>query len=109
MQKKCYPKYRTVKWIFMQYRSDLKLGIGSQVVAGMNYCQLCKVTAVAPDAKPQYRLVYIYEELNGNAEITGSKTIIGETLPGGFEANTGDTSIYKNSEVAAARTAFLSM
>ena len=93
----------------MQYRSDLKLGIGSQVVAGMNYCLLCKVTAVAPDAKPQYRLVYIYEDLNGNAEITGSKTIIGETLPGGFEANTGDTSIYKNSEVATARTAFLSM
>ena len=27
----------------------------------------------------------------------------------GFEANTGDTSIYKNSEVATARTAFLSM
>jgi hypothetical protein len=27
--------------------------LGKQVVAGMNYCLLCKVTATVPDAKPQ--------------------------------------------------------
>ena len=76
--------------------------IGRQVVAGMNYCLLCKVTAVVPDAKPQYQLVYIYEDLNGGASITGIKTIIGEALPGGFEANTGDTDLSKNKKAAAA-------
>lgn len=76
--------------------------LAKQVVAGMNYCLLCKMTATVPDAKMQYHLVYIYEDLNGGASITGSKTIIGEALPGGFEANTGDTSIYENKKAAAA-------
>jgi hypothetical protein len=47
--------------------------LGSQIVAGTNYCILCKVTPVlSPDyeAAPGYELVYIYEDLEGNAEIT---------------------------------------
>ena len=43
--------------------------LGSQVVAGTNHCFLCRATVVYPDAVPQYMLVYIYEDLEGNAEI----------------------------------------
>ena len=42
----------------------------SQVVAGMNYCILCESTVVYPGAETSYALVYIYEDLDGNAEIT---------------------------------------
>lgn len=44
--------------------------LSTQVVAGMNYCILCQVTPVAPDATPTWALVYIYADLEGNAEIT---------------------------------------
>ena len=50
--------------------------LGTQVVAGTNYCILCKVTAVVPGAQPSYELVYVYEDLSGNAEITDSKEIV---------------------------------
>ncbi|MCR5141380.1 MAG: hypothetical protein K6C68_02470 [Ruminococcus sp.] len=54
--------------------------LGTQVVAGTNYCILCKVTVVYPDAQPTYELVYVYEDLEGNAEITDIKDItLGET------------------------------
>ena len=43
--------------------------LSSQVVAGMNYCILCQVTPVTPDAAPAWALVYIYADLEGNAEI----------------------------------------
>ncbi len=44
--------------------------LASQVVAGTNHCVLCKATPVVPDAKTTYAIVYIYEDLEGNAEIT---------------------------------------
>jgi len=44
--------------------------LSTQVVAGMNYCILCQVTPVTPDATPTWALVYIYADLEGNAEIT---------------------------------------
>jgi len=44
--------------------------IGSQIVAGTNYCILCRTTPVVPDAKSSFSLVTIYEDLSGNAEIT---------------------------------------
>lgn len=44
--------------------------LSTQVVAGMNYCILCRVTPVIPDAKPHYALVYVYADLQGGAEIT---------------------------------------
>ena len=54
--------------------------LGKQVVAGTNYCILCKVTAVYPDAQPTYVMVYVYEDLDGNAEITDTKDItLGDT------------------------------
>lgn len=44
--------------------------LGCQVVAGLNHCFLCRATLVYPDAVPALVLVYIYEDLSGNAEIT---------------------------------------
>ena len=44
--------------------------IGSQVVAGMNHAVICKITALTPDSQAAYSLVYIYEDLEGNCEVT---------------------------------------
>ena len=44
--------------------------MSTQVVAGTNYCILCQITPVVPDAAPTWALVYIYADLDGNAEIT---------------------------------------
>ena len=44
--------------------------LSTQVVAGMNYCILCQITPVVPDATPTWALVYIYADLQGNVEIT---------------------------------------
>ena len=43
--------------------------LGSQVVAGMNHCFLCRSTVVYPGAEPHYVLVYIYESLDGSVEL----------------------------------------
>ena len=50
--------------------------IGSQVVAGMNHAVLCKITAVTPDSAAAYSLVYIYEDLEGNCEVTETSDIV---------------------------------
>lgn len=44
--------------------------LASQVVAGTNHCVLCKATPVVPNAETTYSIVYIYEDLEGKAEIT---------------------------------------
>ena len=44
--------------------------MGTQVVAGMNYCILCEITPVVPDAMGRKALVYVYADLDCNAEIT---------------------------------------
>lgn len=76
--------------------------IATQVVAGTNYCILCRDEVVVPDATPVYELVYIYENLDGNASITGSKVLCGgEQLPGGYTANDGETELDKNADVKA--------
>ncbi len=49
--------------------------LATQVVAGTNYCFLCRSTVVVPDALPGYSLVYIYQDLSGNAQILGIKDI----------------------------------
>ena len=70
--------------------------LGTQIVAGTNYCILCRLTAVVPDAEPSFSLVYIYEDLEGNAEITDVKELIGEQTDGGFRANAGEVTLEKN-------------
>lgn len=44
--------------------------LGTQVVAGLNRCLLCRVTPVVPDAQPHYALVYVYEDLQGGASLS---------------------------------------
>lgn len=43
--------------------------LASQVVAGMNYCLLCRLTVVYPDAQPAYALVYVYKSIEGACEL----------------------------------------
>jgi len=62
--------------------------IGTQVVAGTNHAILCRVKAVTPDAAETYAIVYLYEDLEGNVEITevkdfGAQTNIND-LDGGW-------------------------
>ena len=49
--------------------------LGTQVVAGTNYAVLCRITAVTPDAEPELGIVYIYEDLEGNAEVCEVKNL----------------------------------
>jgi len=50
--------------------------LGTQVVAGTNYCILARITPVIPDPVPHYALVYVYRDLQGNAEILNTKDLI---------------------------------
>lgn len=43
--------------------------LGFQLVAGTNYCFLCRATVVYPDAQLYYALVYLYQDLSGNASV----------------------------------------
>jgi hypothetical protein len=49
--------------------------LGSQVVAGTNYCYLCRETSDEADPMTSYVLVYVYEDLKGNTQITDIKDI----------------------------------
>ncbi len=44
--------------------------LGTQVVAGMNYAILCRVTPVVPDPVSTVQVVTVYADLQGNAEFT---------------------------------------
>ena len=43
--------------------------LGSQVVAGTNHAFLCQAAVVVPNAVPQWAVVYLYEDLEGNVTI----------------------------------------
>ena len=77
--------------------------LGTQTVSGKNYCILCRVTPVVLDPKPSMQLVYVYEDLDGNARITSLREILGSSSAiGGFTVNTGSADLDKNPEVKAA-------
>lgn len=44
--------------------------LATQVVAGMNYCFLCNANGTYPDADSNYVLVKVYEDIEGNANVT---------------------------------------
>ncbi len=48
---------------------DEEAVLGYQVVSGTNYCILCRVTPVVPNAVSHWALVYVYEDLQGNCSI----------------------------------------
>jgi len=43
--------------------------LSTQLVSGTNYCILCQIKPVVLDPVPAWALVYIYADLQGNAEI----------------------------------------
>lgn len=45
--------------------------LGTQVVAGTNYAFLCKGTTVTETPVTSWYIVYIYEDLEGNANLEG--------------------------------------
>ena len=48
--------------------------LGTQVVAGLNYCILCKAKKTGSEAC-EYVIMYIYEDLQGNANFAGTQEI----------------------------------
>ena len=42
----------------------------TQIVNGTNYCLLCEITPVVPNAESHFAIVFVYEDLDGNAQIT---------------------------------------
>ncbi len=44
--------------------------MSAQADAGMNYCILCQITPVVPDATPTWALVYVNADAEGNSKIT---------------------------------------
>ncbi len=54
---------------------DEECVLAYQVVAGMNYCVLCRVTPVTPNAVSHWALVYVYEGLDGTCEILEVKDL----------------------------------
>lgn len=45
------------------------LYLGSQVVAGTNHAFLCQATVVVPDAQPEWMVVYLYQDLQGEISV----------------------------------------
>ena len=43
--------------------------LGTQVVAGTNYAFLCQGTVVVPDAVPAWKIVFLYQDLEGSVSI----------------------------------------
>ena len=44
--------------------------LATQIVSGTNYSILCQVTPVVPDAESSFAIAHVYQDLEGNAEIT---------------------------------------
>ena len=49
--------------------------LAKQIVNGSNYMVLCRTTVVSPDAVPEFALVTIYEDLQGNAKFGESEPL----------------------------------
>ena len=43
--------------------------LGSQVVAGTNHAFLCQATVVVPNAAPSWKILFLYEDLQGNVSV----------------------------------------
>lgn len=52
------------------------LYVASQLVAGNNYCIICKSTTVTNPPSRGCKIVYIYADLEGNATITEIRDVI---------------------------------
>ena len=68
--------------------------LGQQLVAGMNYCVLCRGLGVYPDAQPCYTLAVVYAALDGSATVTRWIELDGSGLPAAPECITIDGQSY---------------
>ena len=68
--------------------------LGQQLVAGMNYCVLCRGLGVYPDAQPCYTLAVVYAALDGSATVTDWIELDGSGLPAAPECITIDGQSY---------------
>ena len=50
--------------------------LGGQVVAGRNHAILCQATVVYPDAQPYWVIIYLYENLEGEVELTSIQELV---------------------------------
>lgn len=82
------------------YKYTVMAVLGSQIVAGTNYSYLCRAEMALPDAKPEYVIVNVYEDLEGNAEITGRLRLLEGKE--GWEYNDINPFMEENKEVKAA-------
>ena len=56
--------------------------LGTQVVAGTNYCLLCRVSPVVPDPVGHYALVYVYAGVDGTCKLLGTADLdVGGMMP----------------------------
>ena len=77
--------------------------LGRQMVSGTNYCILCRGWFAVKNARPEMMLVYVYEDLDGNASFTGVKTLINAAnVFGGWSVNEGEIFLEQNKNVSAA-------
>lgn len=51
------------------------LAVATQVVAGTNYCFLCKAVVVVPNAPESAAKIYIHQPLQGEPHLTDISTI----------------------------------
>ena len=79
--------------------------LGTQVVAGTNYCVLCRAKVSAPDATPYFALVYVNTDLEGGAKILNivplENTGAAGALPGGWIVNDGEIDPAEDEDVSA--------
>ena len=75
--------------------------LASQIVAGKNHSVFCKAVTVTEKPEAKYVIVRIYEDLNGNAEITSvTETGVSADYPEGLDGGWSEISDYKMTESA---------
>ncbi|MCL2109322.1 MAG: hypothetical protein FWH20_08275 [Oscillospiraceae bacterium] len=83
--------------VFDQAMADLDgvayvpISVATQIVAGTNYRFFCDATAVYPGAEPTSKYVTIYQDLEGNVEITNIEDLETPFIVGGYSEFRGLT------------------
>lgn len=80
--------------------------LGTQIVSGTNTCILCRITPVVPDAMSAWALVYVYEDLEGNAEITDIVELMpvpDENMTGAWNPTQSDDGVEADAMAAFAK------
>ncbi len=91
--------------LLVGYEYEVIAYLGSQIVQGTNYAYLCKGTPVVLDAESEYCLLNVYEDLEGNAEITGMEQLLdvgSEDMMGGWSYNQGEAAMEDNEDISSA-------